>query len=247
MEDSSSDYFYVFNKKNGFYNEAVFAFDYELLGFVQTSAEGLILQDFQPIKHHCSSVTFLYTPNYFEIVPSVFKGAGLIDNRAMINETEIDFLGTKMMLRNDTSDIELPRRGQITEVSVTDLIIKLVSKSIIHLPCEFNLFVFRKENGFHQILLQKNRILFANSFDFIAYEEVLYFCLNTLKDYGIDQNECSLFYSEAEYSQSASTLWRSYFSQVIAFEQHFKLPYFRGDIAFELSEFSLLLELVKCV
>ncbi|MCZ2130471.1 MAG: DUF3822 family protein [Bacteroidia bacterium] len=247
MEDTSSGYFYAFTLKNGFYNEAVFALNYELLAFRQTFDEGIAPHNFEPINHHCSSVSFLYTPQHFEIIPAIFKGAGVLNPMNPVNESELDFFGNTLLLRNEMGNRSISNKGQITEISVTDLLMKLVAKSLLECTTTNSIFVFRKEDGFHLILLQKNKLLFANSFDFTAYEEVLYFCLNILKDYGIRQEECSLVYSETEYSESASNLWKPYFANVITIEKQLKLPNYQGSAPFDLQEFSLLFQLPQCV
>ncbi|MCK9480626.1 MAG: DUF3822 family protein [Bacteroidia bacterium] len=141
----------------------------------------------------------------------------------------------------------MPPRGQIQEMSISDLLIRLAAKSLIQFPSENAIFVLKKHNGFHLLLLKKDRLLFANTFDFVAAEEVLYFCLNILKDYQISQELASLFYSENEYAEGVVELWRPYFANLISLESHFVLPRCQGEPAFDLREFNLLLQTVKCV
>ena len=246
-EDPSSGYFYVYSLRDNFYNEAVIGLDLELLAFRQVAQESILPNDFTSLEHTCSSSLFLYTPKYIEVIPEVFAGSGIIEPDKFTIENTIEIGGNKCLVRNIVDKHDLPQNAHIVNVSSVELLLKLIAKSEFTFPSKNVLCVLRKEEGFHLLLLQNNKLLFANTFDFTSYEEVLYFCLNTLKDSELTQEDTTLLFSQTQYSEHASKLWTPYFSKVTSIEECLSLPSYQGEVSFDLQEFKILFQLPKCV
>lgn len=247
LDASPSGYFYLYTLSNGFFYEAVLDADKELLLFRQISADMASPLSFEPLTPFPLSF-FVYKPQILQLVPEAFADTinNPLDERCVVHKTTFPQGNIDLLLFQSVSVSSVPSKLHVHEISEPELLIKLFLKGIWKAPSSHALLVSRFEEGFHLVLTDNQKILFANTFRFTAYEEVLYFCLQVLKDYDISQESCTLLYSLSDYSDTVVDFWKPYFQSVTAIDTLLPLPKVTDSVPFSLESFALFLASSLC-
>jgi hypothetical protein len=243
-----SGYFCLYTLSDGFYYETILDVDNTLLCFTQISAEIAAPASFETLTQVPQTV-FVYKPQSVSMVPEAFAAVLSKDDFSadiLTHESTLEWANQRVVLIQEVAKKNVPQALHVKEISDVELMLKLYLKGIWKATTRFTLVVTRFELGFHLVLLESDNLLFANTFYFTAYEEVLYFCLQVLKDREIMQESTSLVYSSVDYSETVLAFWQPYFNTVVSIESILPGPRVEGEVPFSLQPYMLLLSASLC-
>lgn len=244
----------VHRQHEGFEQQCLLSKDFKLLSFVETGD----LSELAPLSpldivgimpQHEPQLTknyAIYSPQSIELVPYSLATDTLLkkDEQALyMHESILNFFDQKIALRC-LHDSKI--HPQYEAISTIEAILKIYPSGKI--PCikPCSMFLFKAKEKFHLLLINEQKLVFANSFEGIEKENMLYFMLSTIKDLHIKQEETELFYFAADFDEKQVQFWQSYLQQTTCLEDNLPYPKVKGDIAFSLRPYALLFQPLVC-
>lgn len=244
----------IYRQHEGFEQQCLLSKDFKLLSFVETGD----LSELAPLSplaivgimpQHEPQLTknyAIYSPQSIELVPYSLATDTLLkkDEQALyMHESILNFFDQKIKLRCIHDNKIQP---QYEAISTIEAILKIYPSGKI--PCikPCSMFLFKAKEKFHLLLIHEQKLIFANSFEGIEKENMLYFMLATIKDLRIKQEETELFYLETEFDEKQVTFWKSYLPQITCLEDQLPYPNVKGDISFSLRPYALLFQPLVC-
>lgn len=244
----------VYRQHEGFEQQCLLSKDFKLLSFVETgdlseleTVSPLTIVGIMPQHEPQLTKNYaIYSPQSIELVPYSLATDTLLktDNQALyMHESVVNFFDQKIKLRC-LHDKKI--QTQYEAISTVEAILKIYPSGKIACVKPCSMFLFKAKEKFHLVLIHEQKLLFANSFEGIEKENMLYFMLATIKDLRIKQEETELFYLETEFDEKQVKFWKSYLPQTTCLEDQLPYPKVKGDIAFSLRPYALLFQPLVC-